>query len=73
MPDPRKWTHIAFGLRTQLATRELKPGDRINMSQLAVARHSTPGTVRRALEELAREGRVEFVPCRGYYVTRPPA
>ncbi|HDN79697.1 MAG TPA: GntR family transcriptional regulator, partial [Chloroflexi bacterium] len=56
---PFLYREIAESLRRQIASGELKPGDRLPpVREMARRWNCTPGTVSRAYAELAREGLV---------------
>jgi len=66
------WTRIAAQLRDDITTTPLPPGERLATEaelakRFAVNRH----TVRRALDELAREGLIRIEHGRGSFVAEP--
>jgi GntR family transcriptional regulator len=64
---------VYLDLREALAAREWQTGDRLPAERELAARYGCSLiTIRRALDELAREGRLERAPGRGTFVTEPP-
>lgn len=64
---------VYLDLSSALAAREWARGDRLPTERDLAARYGCSLiTVRRALDELAREGRLERTPGRGTFATDPP-
>ena len=64
---------VYLDLRAALAANEWNSGDRLPTERELAARYGCSLiTVRRALDELAREGRLERTRGRGTFVTEPP-
>jgi DNA-binding transcriptional regulator YhcF (GntR family) len=64
---------VYLDLREAFAASEWRTGDRLPAERELAARYGCSLiTVRRALDELAREGRLERAPGRGTFVTEPP-
>ena len=64
---------VYLDLREAFAAVEWRAGDRLPAERELAARYGCSLiTVRRALDELAREGRLERSPGRGTFVTEPP-
>ena len=66
--DPRKWVHIAAGVRAAIEGGTLKPGDPVRVPPLVAEHDAARGTVARALGHLADDGLVRRYPGRGYVV-----
>lgn len=73
-PGPIPLHHQAYlDLRAVLDLGDWRPGDRLPTErELAIEYGCSLITVRRALDELVREGRLERTRGRGTYVTKPP-
>lgn len=67
------YAEIMADIRAQIAAGRLKPGDRIP-STAALAEHygRAPGTVRRAIEELIKEGTLRAHQGVGVFVAEKP-
>ena len=64
---------VYLDLREAFAAGEWRTGDRLPAERELAARYGCSLiTVRRALDELSREGRLERAPGRGTFVTEPP-
>ncbi len=71
-PDPRRYVQIRDRLRGQIGNGTLKPGDQMpSLSKLAGSFAVSRQTAQHAMQVLANEGPVQFVPGRGYYVCEP--
>jgi DNA-binding GntR family transcriptional regulator len=67
--DPRLYRQVANAIRTQITDEVYKPGDMLPSIETICTTHGiSRQTTGKALRVLAREGRVQFVPGRGYYV-----
>lgn len=69
--DPRPaYTQIADDIRTQIAHGQLKPGDKLKARKAMSEEYDVaPETLKKALDELAREGLIVTQSTRGTFVT----
>lgn len=61
--------HAVDGLRRELVSGHLAPGDRVRQEELAESLGVSLAPVREALAILEQEGQVTYLPRRGYFVT----
>ena len=72
MGSTPKYLTVADDLQQAMASGELRPGDRLRSEpELAVSHGVSRETIRRALEVLERDGRVQRVQGSGTYVAHP--
>lgn len=65
---------IALDLQAQIEQGTLTPGDRLPTErELADRWHASTNTIKKAVNELRKRGRVETVPQKGSFVTEPAA
>jgi GntR family transcriptional regulator len=73
MPAKPKWAQIADGIRAQIASGELAPGDKLPSTRELCAQHGVSAiVVRQAIDRLRAEGYVEGVPGLGVFVADGP-
>lgn len=69
MPVKPKWAQIADGIRAQIASGELAPGDKLRSTAELCRQHGVSAiVVRQAINVLKAEGLVEGVPGLGVFV-----
>ncbi len=68
MINPTSAQIVADTLRERILSGDMEPGTRIYESQLAEALGMSATPVREAIQRLADEGLIEFIPRRGTYV-----
>jgi DNA-binding GntR family transcriptional regulator len=67
--DPRLYRQVANALKAQIVDETYRPGDMLPSIETISRTHSiSRQTAGKALRVLSEEGRVQFVPGRGYYV-----
>jgi GntR family transcriptional regulator len=67
--DPRLYRQVAGSLRSQITDETYKPGDLLpSIGTICTSYSVSRQPAGKSLRLLAREGLVQFVPGRGYYV-----
>lgn len=73
MPPSAKWVHLAAHIRTQIASGELAPGEKLPSTSQLCAQHGVSAiVVRNAMIALKAEGLVVGVPGVGVFVAEAP-